>query len=335
VLLGLLGLFGFVELAEQLEDVGKGTFSGLDAMRVVAFALPRMGVDVLPVTCLLGTIVGLGALANQSEIIAMRASGLGLTRLARPLLMLLAVVIVCVAAVLQYVIPDFERRSASLRALALDNLSAGDSGHWTRSESSLVRVGDIRFGTVPLDIEIYDFDADGQIVRLTQAASADVLRPEEWLLRDVTTIGLGTGDIERHSADSLRWPNRISSEQLAVFMQADHALAPADLAAYIGYLQENNLDAHRYRLLLWQQLTLPISLVAMALLGVLFVTGSTRAIPLGARITLGGAIGIGFYLLERTSTQVALLYQLPAGPASLAPDLLALTTAIAVLILKR
>ena len=335
VLLGLLGLFGFIELAEQLEDVGKGTFSSLDALRIVAFSLPRIGIDVLPVTCLLGTVVGLGALANQSEITAMRAGGVGTGKLTRPLLVLLGIVIVSVASVQQYLIPDFERRSAGLRAHALANTSVQDDEHWTRSGSSLVRVGDVRYGTVPLDIEVYEFDAQGGIVRLTQAASADVISANEWLLHDVTVTRFGAAEASRTHADRLPWKNRISAEQLAAFVQADHALAPADLADYIGYLQDNGLDTHRYRLLLWHQLSLPFGLAAMALLGVPFVTGSTRAIPLGTRLTLGGAVGIAFYLLERTVTQIGLLYHLPAAPTSLAPDLLALAAALAALSRKR
>ena len=335
VLLGLLGLFGFIELAEQLEDVGKGTFSSLDALRIVAFSLPRIGIDVLPVTCLLGTVVGLGALANQLEITAMRAGGLGVRRLTRPLLALLGIVIGSVALVQQYVIPDFERRAATLRAQALANASVQDDEHWTRSESSLVRVGDVQYGMVPLDIEIYEFDADGRIVRLTQATSADVIGPGEWLLHDVARTRFDGSEVDRIHADRLPWRNRIGTEQLAALVQADHALAPVDLARYIGYLRANGLDPHRYLLLLWHQLSLPIGLAAMALLGVPFVAGSTRTMSLGARLTLGGAVGISFYLLERTATQVGLLYELPPALAGLAPDLLALAVAVTALGRKR
>ena len=335
VLLGLLGLFGFIELAEQLEDVGKGTFSSLDALRIVAFSLPRIGIDVLPVTCLLGTVLGLSALANQSEITAMRAGGLAIRRLTRPLLVLLGVVIASVAAMQQYLIPDFERRAAELRARALANTSIQGSEHWTRSDTSLVRVGDVRYGTVPLDIEIYELDAQGNVAQLTQAGSADVIGANEWLLHDVVLTRFGDVAATRRHADRLPWQNRIDTEQLAAIVQADHALAPVDLAQYIGHLRENGLDTHRYELLLWHQLSLPFGLLAMALLGVPFVTGATRTIPLGTRLTLGGAVGISFYLVERTVTQLSLLYQLPPVPASLAPDLLALTVALIALLTKR
>ena len=315
--------------------VGKGTFSSLDALRIVAFSLPRIGIDVLPVTCLLGTVVGLSALANQSEITAMRAGGVAIPRLTRPLLLLLGVVIAAVAASQQVLIPELERRSAELRARTLTSTSVQGNEHWTRSGASLVRVGDVRYGTIPLDIEIYELDARGDVVRLTQAASADLIGANEWLLHDVALVRFGDEEATRSHTDQLTWHNRIDADQLAAFVQPDYALAPMDLAQYIGYLRDNGLDAHRYELLLWHQLSLPFGLLAMALLGVPFVTGATRTIPLGARLTFGAAVGIAFYLLERTVTQLSLLYQLPPAPASLAPDLLALAVAAAALFYKR
>ena len=63
VLLLLLALFSLLALAEALEDVGKVTFRQLDAFLVVLYTSPRRIVDLLPVTALLGGLMGLGILA--------------------------------------------------------------------------------------------------------------------------------------------------------------------------------------------------------------------------------------------------------------------------------
>ena len=65
VLLLLLTLFSFLSLSEELEDVGDGAYELVDALLVVAYTLPALAVDLLPVTVLLGGLLGLGALANN------------------------------------------------------------------------------------------------------------------------------------------------------------------------------------------------------------------------------------------------------------------------------
>ena len=87
VLLLLVGLFSFLALAEELEEVGNGAYLTSDAITVVLLTLPRRAIDLLPVTALLGCLLGLGALANQQEIIVFRATGVSPPRFALPVLL--------------------------------------------------------------------------------------------------------------------------------------------------------------------------------------------------------------------------------------------------------
>ena len=335
VFLLLLGLFGFVALAEQLEDVGKGAFGTLEALRTVGFQLPRIALDLLPVTCLLGTVIGLGQLASQLEVTALRASGVSLARLARPLLLTLLAVAASALILQQAVIPGFEGRASDLRARSFDHAAKQDDAHWTRSASSLVRIGDVAYGTMPSDIEIYRLDDDGQVRELIQAARADVIGPDSWLLHDVRVTRFEAQSVAQSRFDQLPWFSDIDAERIAALLRAEHALSPTDLVGYIGHLRSNGLDAHRFEVLLWQLLGLPLGLFAMGLLGLPFVVGNVRRAPLGARITLCALIGILFYLLERACLQVGLLHRWPAPLAGLAPDGLALAAALLSLRLKR
>ncbi|PKM02874.1 MAG: LPS export ABC transporter permease LptG, partial [Gammaproteobacteria bacterium HGW-Gammaproteobacteria-6] len=84
VFLLLAGLFSFLALSQQLEDVGQGGFTTGSALKVVILTLPRQLLDILPVIALLGCLTGLGAMANYRELTAARAAGLSPSRLARP-----------------------------------------------------------------------------------------------------------------------------------------------------------------------------------------------------------------------------------------------------------
>ena len=62
VLLVLVGLGAFINFAGQVDDVGKGSFSLLDALTFVALKLPNQAYEMLPVATLMGALAGLGAL---------------------------------------------------------------------------------------------------------------------------------------------------------------------------------------------------------------------------------------------------------------------------------
>lgn len=331
----LLGLFGFLTLAEELEDVGQGDFEVIDALNVMMLSLPKIGLELLPVTSLIGVLAGLGTLASQQELIALRATGWSNFRIARPVLNLALLVVLGAAAVQQWLIPWLEQQIATLHAEATleTELQSQDADFWTRNRDQIVRIGGVQFGLMPTDVEIYQQDEAGHVVRLLQANRADILSGDTWQLWNVTTTEISQTGTRTGRQDALLWESVLTPAQMATIITTAAALAPTDLAQYVRHLQSNGLDSHRYRLVLWQQLSLPLGILGMALLGVPFVVGSTRAMAAGTRVSIGIVIGVLFYLGERTLSQVSLLYGLPPLPLAMGPDVIIL--ALAILALSR
>ena len=331
VFLLFLGLFGFVALAEQLEDVGKGSFGTLEALRVTGFSLPAIALDMLPVTCLLGTVMGLGTLGNQNELGAMRAAGISILRLTRPLLALLLAAVAAALLTQQTVIPAFAAQAADLRSQSQTHTTRKGDAYWTRSKTSLVRVGAVAFGLMPTDIEIYQLDAQGRVDQLIQAKRADVLDRNEWLLHEVRTLSFGVDGGKTRTAAQRLWKSDLDAQQIAALLRAEHALAPTELISYIAHLQSNGLDAHRHQSRLWQLLSLPVGLMAMGLLGAPFIFGPARSTSMGSRVTLCVLIGLLFHLAEQVSLQLGLLYRLWPPVIGLAPELATLAAALMLL----
>lgn len=326
----LLGLFAFLTLAEELEQVGTGNFEVIDALNVMALSLPKISLDLLPVTSLIGVLVGLGTLASQQELIALRAAGWSNFRIARPVVALAILVVAGAAMFQQWVIPLLEQEIATLRANTIleTDVEGEDAQFWTRSGGQMVRIGGVQFGLMPTDVEIFESDESGHIDRLLQANRADILNTSTWQLYDVQATRITENGTSTEHQAQMRWQSVLTPDQMATIITTSAALAPTDLIGYVNHLMANGLDSHRYLLVLWQQLSLPIGILGMALLGVPFVVGSTRTMAAGTRISIGIVIGILFYLAERTLGQVALLYGLPPRAMALGPDLMILVLAI-------
>jgi len=88
VLLGLIGVFTIADFVEKLDNfVDAGV--GADVMLVFYwYSLPYFIDMALPMSMLLATVISLGTLNKNYEIAAMRASGISMVRIARPLLLL-------------------------------------------------------------------------------------------------------------------------------------------------------------------------------------------------------------------------------------------------------
>ena len=184
----LLALFSFMALAEELEDIGKGSFTLADALMVVFLTTPKRVVELLPVTALLGGLLGLGAMANHRELIAIRTSGISKQRIAQTVALLAIFLGVFITALQFWVVPGFEREAATLRGQALQNTEArggATNAFWTRNDHHFIRVNGVQSDRTLSDIEIYSTDEKGRLTRLTQASNAFYTGQENWLLTKV------------------------------------------------------------------------------------------------------------------------------------------------------
>jgi lipopolysaccharide export system permease protein len=331
VMLLLLILFSFMALAEELEEVGEGSFRLIDAFLVVLYTSPRRIVDLMPVTALLGGLMGLGALANHQELMAARAAGLSKARMARPVLAATLVLAVLVVLMQSLLISASERAASELRSKSLEATSFDSGGRlefWTRSGENFVHVSDVLFNRILEGVEIYNTDEVGKLRTLIQARRAAIVGADTWLLEGVTRTKLTDMTASEEFVESIRWTNLLSQEQADILILPVEALAPHDLVLYIRHLRENDLDTHHFQVIFWKQISISIAVIAMGLLSLPLLVGSTRAIPAGQRIVVGGIVGIVFYLLQQSTGHLAGLFNLVPSVTILTPVFALLAIAV-------
>lgn len=328
----LLALFSFIALAEELEDVGQGSFTLADALMVVFLTTPKRIVELLPVTALLGGLLGLGAMANHRELIAIRTIGISKQRIAQTIAAL-ALLLGAFITILQFsVVPGFERDAARLRGQTLQNTDIGTGSSkaiWTRNADSYIHVHGIQSDRTLTGIEIYSTDGKGRLTGLIQAASAYPAGQENWQLTDVLESTFDGARVIETRRDNMMWDSLLSARQASVLMLPLEALAPSDLVKIISNLKRNQLDTHHYEVVFWQQVSLLPGLLAMALLSLPFLLGSVRSVSASQRAIIGGLIGIGFYLLQQLSGHLAGLLGLNPSIVLLTPPFVLLLIAVA------
>ncbi len=319
VALVFVALFSFIEIIQQLDDVG-AAYRLVDAFLYVLMLLPRRLLDATPVIALLGTLVPLGLLADGNEILAMRAAGLSLRRVIGMVLLPGLVLLVLMLVLAQFVAPALEVRAERMRAAALAQDVSVDfrGGFWSRDGRSFVNVGRMRRGRTPADVAVYDFNAAGHLRRYVHADYARLGQDHVWQLQGVVVKQFLPPPARAQQLPQLAWESFLTAEQLGVLVVPPQALSPLDLYFYVRDLRARREQAPQEELRLWQQLAQPLVTLAMMLVAIPLVMGSNRASTLSRRVLAGTVAGIGLYFVSQTLGYLGLLLHLPAPLTALA-----------------
>ena len=335
VLAALLAILSFFDFVRELEDVGKGLYRPGDALLHVALTMPQRAIDMLPVTALLGTIIGLGILANSSELVAMRSAGVSVARITAAALRVAALLVLAAMVMQEFGIPPLEQYAQTRRSLAISGTVGlrTQYGFWSRDEQAFVKIRNILPDGTLSEIDVYQFDNTNRLISFSHAQSAHVENSRYWVLNDITEKRIGDSGVTMHHLQAQRWDTFLRPEQLEVLILPARSLAVSDLYRYSNYLRRSGQNADRYELAFWKKLMLPLTTAAMVALAVPFVFGPLRTRTAAQRVMVGALVGIAFYLANQILDSVGLLYGINAILPALLPPLVA--GAVAAWLLRR
>ena len=304
-LLVLVSLSLFFVFIGELEDVGRGNYSALHAIEYVALLLPGKVVEFLPLAVLLGTILSLGSLASNSEIIAMQAAGFSLSNMLKAVIQAAFIIAVLSFLLADWVVPHSETSARKNRSAAINETTAvsGKKGIWIKDDAGILHIKWLMPNGIAKNIEIHTLDNLGNLV-LVIAADSAIPKGDYWRLLKVRETQF-IDDVPRsYSYDEMTYPGRISDKLLDALLIEPRQMSSSDLFTYIEFLQQNNLNAYVERLTFWQKIFAPLAVIIMCILAVPFVLGSQRQGNAGQRLMYGILLGLCYVVAERLFSQL-------------------------------
>ena len=319
----LLALFSFIQFVDALSDVGKADYQLTDAVRYVLLSLPRQSYEIFPMAALLGTTLGLSALAADAELVAMRAAGVSLLRIVGATMQVGIVLAILAVLVGEFLVPETQRIAEEGRAQALKIriTQQGDLGLWLRDGQAYVHVGEVLPDLSLLHVDIYEFDANDRLRRQTSAARGGYDN-HHWWLGDVHESELTETKVLSRKIQQEEWNSTLTPDLFSVFTVRPEGLSLLHLYRYIRHLRQNHQNTGPYALAFWQKLMAPLSTVVMMVLAVPFVFGQQRSGGIGARLFTGIVLGLAFFVVSRGFGYFGLLHGIPAVIGATLPTLL-------------
>lgn len=165
MLFAVLGLWAlqivFAYLAE-LEDISD-SYTYFDALTYILYKSPYFLEQFTPTGALLGAVIGLGLLANNSELIVMRAAGLSIYRIVSWVLQPAFIFVILALGINQYVLPETNLMANQIRKPDTA-LLASVNGYWTLQNAAAVGETAQQEGGTSHNIIYIDYaDANGNI----------------------------------------------------------------------------------------------------------------------------------------------------------------------------
>jgi lipopolysaccharide export system permease protein len=340
VLLVWLSIYSFFNFLAELNSVGKVNYTILDAFKYIVLQLPEVAYDQVTAVILLGCILGMGHLATTGQLIILRASGISILKITWITLKNAIIFLIFLTLIGELVAPTFTKYAEDERSNALgqNSVSSSKDGFWIRDGDNFINVKNNVDGSVFNDITIIEVNNESnKIERVVESKSAifdgQNINMELTNIFTVNSTNL-LDDIDLKERNLYK--KRVAFDQdLIESLEKE----PKDLTTYtilkqIQFLTDNKLRAEVFEVELYKRLVKPITLVAMILLAMLFIFGSTRDATLGRKIFFGVAIGLSFELISRIGGALALSFDFSPLFSSFAPAIAIMIFTIIVLINK-
>jgi len=312
VLMVLLALDALFRLVRELNAVGTGNYDQSEMVIYLLLTTPSHVVEFFPVAALLGAITGLGSLANQSELVVMRAAGVSLLRISASVLKAGFILILALMLLSEFIVPPAEQLAQSRRSQMLAKQTALKTvnGFWSRDARSFLNIRGISPGGDISDIYIYEFDDEHQLRTTTHAEKA-IYDKGQWILNGLSQSEITVEGIKTRTFEQAQWDSLLSPALISLIVVNPLQLSVRDLYGYYRYLNDNGQDSARYELAFWSRLVLPISIAVMMLLAVPFIFGPLRSVSIGQRIFIGFLVGLGFFLFNQGFNHLGIIYSIP------------------------
>ena len=290
----LLGLDYALTFIDQVKRVNQ-YYSITNLLEVLLLRLPGKFAEYIPIASLIGTLVGLGALASTSELTVISAAGVPLARIGWAAIKPILIISLIGVGISEFIAPEADQKADLIVKLrkqrASENIISG--GVWLRSDSNYIYIGAADKNGTLYNMQI--FTPDEQTLKSTQIAkTAQHQGADEWLLNSVSSTYFHPNKVESVQSKQQDWKMSFKPEHLFLATQEPEALSLSQSLSYQDYLTDQGLSTSRYQLEFWTKALRPLASIALVIIALSSVFGPLRSSTMGSRIFSGVMIGIIF-----------------------------------------
>jgi len=336
VMVILVGIFAFFKFLEEVDDIGRVSYTLLDAVIYIGLLLPKITYEVSSVIILLGAVLGLGHLAANSELIVMRGSGVSIIKITK-ITLRVSISFVILAIILgEFIAPLSSNQAKIYRAKALGEtiVTSSQQGFWIKDKDNYIHVERNLDGKVFNNVTLIKKKSVNLLDSVVYSDKAIFDKGSLALQKTIHYQVDSTGKFTKIKQENRKqYQSEVAFDQdLIDSLKKDPSkLSTVQLFKHMGFLSENGLSTGDYEAEFYKRTMKPITLVAMILLVIPFIFGSLRDASLGRRIFLGIVISLIFHQFSQLGVWLPKILNLDYFLSASLPTIIVLIFALLML----
>ncbi len=311
-MLGTTLVLSFLQvLFTYLGELGslKPEYTAWHAFLYVLWGAPRYLYEILPVAALIGSVLGLGALASNSELIVMRAAGISLWRIVGWVMRSALLLIVLSFALSEWVIPYTNEKAQSIKTQRSVAALGEVKGYWSREGQRFVYIDYANAQGQLRHVQALNFDQNYRLESFMTAVQGQFQQQGQWTLQQTQQVDVlpeGNAVKREQAQQSLALALQPKYVQMVTVDPED--LSPSQLISFMRYMKEYSQVPKTYELAFWQKVTSPFALITLVLIACSFIFGPLRQQSMGFRLVIALFTGLGFFYLQDFLGYASLVY---------------------------
>ena len=333
-----LTLFSAVDAMSTLTE-----YKGVAASALVKYYLfyfPEIIRQLLPVACLLGTILTLSSLNKANELVALFAAGMSLFRVALPMLIWVTLISAVGYVSSDRIIPkaikeknyilyyDLKKEPHRFSTIKTDKI-------WYRSKNSLFNIQTLNAqGNKAQGLTMYFFNEDWDLVQMITAREVSI-QGAQWAL-EKGTVTVFTKESSFPLTSHFQTKNIVMAEDSKDLQSAGQTadmMSQKELKHFIEKNRQAGLDTLAYEVDYQSKFGFAFAGIVMCLLGIPFSVGRARSGGTMLNVGICLALVFAYYVFYSSGITLGQHGTIPPVVAAWAPNIIMAT--LGLVLLKR
>ena len=292
----------------ELSDLKEG-YTAWNALQYVLWGAPRYLYDILPISALIGAVLGLGSMASNSELIVMRASGVSLWRIVGWVMRSALLLVILSFVLSEFVVPYTSEQAKSIKSHRSVTALGEVKGYWAREGQRFIYIDYANAQGTLKNVQVLDFDDEYRLKSLLNAEQGQFAKDGQWELQksaQVNILANGQSQVVRQDQQALALALQPKYVHMVTIDPED--LAPSQLVSFMTYMNEYSQIPKTYLLAFWKNVGSPFALLALVLIACSFIFGPLRQQSMGFRLVIALFVGLGFYYIQDFLGYASLVY---------------------------